>query len=231
MGKRKYFLVLDVEATRPCHVYDIGIAIIDRHCNIYHTESFVVKDIFSDLQDMSSAYYKSKIPKYLDSLYCKEHIPEQFFAIREIALGLIEQYEIDTVCAYNVSYDVRVLNTTIAYLTKGRITEYFPEHINFWDIYTMACQVIATQKNYIKTAIREGWISSKGNMQVKAEYVYKYISDNYAFEEEHTGLQDVLIEIAILDKAFRQHKKMTKGIIGNPWRLCQPKYQEYINTL
>ena len=38
------------------------------------------------------------------------------------------------------------------------------------------------------------------------------------FEEEHTGLADVLIEVEIYNRVARQKKKTTKGIFASPYR-------------
>ena len=38
------------------------------------------------------------------------------------------------------------------------------------------------------------------------------------FEEEHTGLADVLIEVEIYNRVARQKKKVSGGIIGSPYR-------------
>ena len=50
-------------------------------------------------------------------------------------------------------------------------------------------------------------------MQTKAEVVYKYLTNNLDFEEEHTGLSDVLIEYRILLTALKTHKKIN-------WKPC-----------
>ena len=41
------------------------------------------------------------------------------------------------------------------------------------------------------------------------------MENNPSFEEEHTGLEDVLIEIKIYNRVMRQKKKMTKGIVND----------------
>ena len=44
--------------------------------------------------------------------------------------------------------------------------------------------------------------------QFTAEVLYRFISGNVDFIEEHTGLEDVLIETEILKYCKRQHKSM-----------------------
>lgn len=231
MAKKKYFLVLDVEATRLNHVYDIGYAVIDKQGNIYTTQSFVVLDIITDTKDMQTAYYKNKLSQYWKSVAYGSHVPQWLNTIRQQILQTMKQYGINTVVAYKATYDIKALNDTIAYLTDYRQSQFFPTDTIVWCIYTMACQVLFTQKTYIKQAIKRGWITKKGNMRTSAEFAYRYITGQNDFKEEHMGLADVLIEIAIFDKCIRQHKVMVKTSIGNPWRIPQAKYQEILNSM
>ena len=43
-----------------------------------------------------------------------------------------------------------------------------------------------------------------------AEILWRYLTDDKSFEEEHTGLEDVTIEAQIFAECVRQHKKMDK---------------------
>jgi hypothetical protein len=46
-----------------------------------------------------------------------------------------------------------------------------------------------------------------------AEILYRYISGNIDFDESHTGLEDVLIEVQILAYCYRQHKAMPHKVL------------------
>ena len=52
------------------------------------------------------------------------------------------------------------------------------------------------------------------NNQVKltAEVIFRFITKNNDFVENHTGLEDVLIEKEILAYCYKQHKKMRKKL-------------------
>ena len=75
-------------------------------------------------------------------------------------------------------------------------------------IWCLACEVLYTQKTFGRVATRNGWVSEVGNLRTTAEVGHRYITGNVDFEEEHTGLEDVLIEIGIMAYAFRQNKKL-----------------------
>ena len=51
-----------------------------------------------------------------------------------------------------------------------------------------------------------------GRPRATAEILYKYISCDDDFIEEHTGLADVLIEKEIFAHCMKQHKKMRKAL-------------------
>jgi hypothetical protein len=85
----------------------------------------------------------------------------------------------------------------------------------------MSCQVICTQKSYKKFIDDNGLRTEKGNMKTSAEIVYAYMIDDAKFEEQHTGYEDVKIEVAIMARCFRQHKKMNTSINYACWRIPQ----------
>ena len=63
--------------------------------------------------------------------------------------------------------------------------------------------------------------ASKKFMSTSAETVYKYITQDWDFEEAHQGLKDVEIEVDIMAKCYAQHKKHDKGIIAQPFKLAK----------
>jgi hypothetical protein len=87
----------------------------------------------------------------------------------------------------------------------------------------MACQVICTQKRYRKFCEANGFVKPSGNLHTNAEAVYAYMTKDATFDESHTGLADVLIEVQIMAKCFAQHKKMDKSINKSCWRIPQKK--------
>jgi hypothetical protein len=53
---------------------------------------------------------------------------------------------------------------------------------------------------------------TRGRVRATAEILYRYITLNTDFIEDHTGLEDVLIEKEIFAKCMAQHKKMRKDV-------------------
>lgn len=228
--KKNYYLVLDVETANSTDdplVYDLGFAICDRKGNIYETESYVVSDIFyKETELMQTAYYHEKLPKYYEGIKKQAFKVINFYMAKKRIADLIEKYNIKAVCAYNASFDTKALNTTQRYLTNSKYRYFLPYGTEIYCIWHMACQVICTQKRYIKFCLDNGFVSESGNIKTSAETVFAYMTKNEKYEECHTGLQDVLIETQIMAKCFAQHKKMNKKINRLCWRIPQSKVKE-----
>ena len=230
MSAKKYYLVLDVEtanSTDDALVYDLGYVVCDKKGNIYEADSFIVSDIFyKEAELMQSAYYAKKIPMYLEGIKNRAFNVVTFYEARERLLAAMRTYNVEAVCAYNANFDYTALNTTQRWLTKSKYRFFLPYGTKVYCIWHMACQLICTQKAYIKFCLDNGFVSSSGNIKTNAETVYAYMTKDSGYEENHTGLEDVLIETKILAKCFAQHKKVEKNINRFCWRIPQAKAKE-----
>lgn len=230
MSSKKYYLVLDVEtanSTDDALVYDLGYVVCDKKGTIYEADSFIVSDIFyKEAELMQSAYYAKKIPMYLEGIKSRAFNVVTFYEARAKLLDAMRRYKVEAVCAYNANFDYTALNTTQRWLTKSKYRFFLPYGTKVYCIWHMACQLICTQKAYIKFCLKNDFVSPSGNIKTNAETVYAYMTDNNAYEENHTGLEDVLIETKILAKCFAQHKKVEKNINRFCWRIPQAKARE-----
>ena len=221
--RRRYIMVLDVETAGGLEnplVYDIGYAITDKKGNIYESRSFIIKEIFEDKKLMSSAYYAEKVPMYEKEIAEGKRTVVSFKEMRSDLIELLEKYNVHTISAYNLNFDKRALGNTMKYLTgyKKFLTE-GQKNLNMLCIWSLACEVLYTQKTFRKVAESQGWTTEKGNLKTSAEIGHRYINKDYDFEESHTGLEDVFIEIGIMERCFRQNKTHKSGILANPWRI------------
>lgn len=225
--KKEMYLVIDTETCNTLEqplVYDIGYAIADRNGNVVLERSFLVAEIFLDKKDiMSSAYYAEKIPMYWDDVKKGTRIIKSLFNIRKQLFADMKEYNVKKVGAYNMGFDKKALNTTIRYCSKSLIRWFFPFGTEFFCIWNMACQVIMDTRKYVKFAIQNGLVSEKGNIQTSAESCFKFLTDDVNFIESHTGLEDVKIEVQIMAKCLKTHKRLDRKINSACWRLPQKK--------
>lgn len=231
MARRKeMYLIIDTETANSIEQplpYDIGYAVCDRFGHIVLERSFVVAEIFLDHKEMmKSAYFAEKIPHYWEDIKNGTREIKSIFNIRKQIKEDMKKYRIKKVGAYNMAFDKRALNNVIRYCSKSLIRWFFPFGTEFFCIWSMACQVLLNSTSYIKFALQNGLESEAGNIQTSAEACYKFLTNSVDFTEEHTGLEDVRIEIDIMAKCFSTHKKMDKNINTSCWRLPQRKKKE-----
>ena len=224
---KHYYLVCDIETANHAEdalAYDVGLAIIDRNGTVYEKHSFICREIFFDEADlMQSAYYARKIPEYYEGIADGSRKVATLYEIRSIVFDLYKKWNYKAIMAYNAYFDNSGLNRTQRYITKSKYRWFFPYGVPVHCIWHMACQTICSMKKYHKFCTDNGFISKSGNIQTSAEVVYRFLTGNTDFEEEHKGLEDVLIEAYIFAECVRKHKKMNRNINRACWRIPQRK--------
>ena len=217
--RKHYFLVFDTETANSLDdplVYDIGWAIVDKYGNVYETKSFINEDIFiGEYELMKTAYYFDKRPIYWKRIMNGETQRKTWYEIRKEFLASIEKWGIKEVIAHNARFDYRSTATTQRWLTKSKYRYFIPKEVEIWDTMKMARDVIGTMPTYRKWCEENDYICRNGQLKMTAEILYRFIKKDETFEEEHTGLADVLIEKEILAYCYRQHKKMRKKLWNN----------------
>lgn len=231
--RKKYILVIDVESTTPNGkreemqqgknlVYDIGFSITDKKGNIYVCGSFLIDEIWNDENLMNSAYYAEKIPRYEQGLQNGEHVILPFTVARDYIRKLVDEFEVTQLSAYNLKFDIGALNYTSFILLNNFNACFFTftqrKNLEKVDIWTLACKTLFIQKGFPSFCFDNGFISDAGNYKTNAEVAYAYLTRNASFEEEHTGLADVMIEIEIMKNAYKQNKKIGSKYEYQPWR-------------
>lgn len=225
--------MIDIETAndlKDALAYDVGFVVADKKGNIYEKYSLMIADIFiHDKELLNTAYYAEKILKYWKDYKQGTRKLCTFKTAKDLIHKAIAKYNIKDVYAYNCGFDLNGLNTTQRYYTKSQYRYFFPYGMNYHCIWHMACQVIATQKSYLKVALEQEWYSPSGNVRTDAEHIYQYLYDEF-FEESHTGLEDVIIETKILAKCYAQHKPMQTNINRGCWRIPQKDFKKLLTN-
>ena len=194
-------------------VYDLGIQIVDKEGYVYDEYSIVNGDVFWGMPEaMKEAYFADKRPQYVADILAGKRKVLNTWQIYKLVRKLCEEYNIKACVAHNARFDVKALNATMRYQTKSRCRWFFPYEMPMWDTMKMANDTICKQKRYREFCEENGYMTNHATPQVRktAEIIWRYLTDNVTFEEEHTGLADVEIEAQIFAECIRQHKKMDK---------------------
>ena len=217
--RKNYIVVLDTETANDLDnplVYDIGWAIVDKYGNVYRTRSFVNREIFFLEKDlMDSSYYAEKLPLYYKRIARGETVVANWLTIKKILWEDMAEFETNIVSAHNARFDYKATATTQRWLTKSAYRYFFPKGTEVWDTLKMARDVIGKMPTYRKWCEVNDYICRNGQLKFTAEVLYRFISGQEEFDEEHTGLADVLIEKDILAYCYRQHKPMRKKLWEN----------------
>jgi hypothetical protein len=214
-----FFMTIDTETTNSLDdpfVYDLGLAIHNAEGEVFHTESLVIAEIFYDHALMKNAFFAEKIPSYMHDISTKKRKVVSFFTARMIVRTLIKRYNVKAIIAHNAYFDYNALNTTLKYLTNSRSRFFLPFGTPLWDSLRMAQTSLARTEDYKKYCQRNNYLTPRGRIKLTAEVIYRYITNNHAFMEEHSGLADVMIEKDITAYLLKMNHASMKKCLFNP---------------
>lgn len=190
-------LILDTETIsldKP-FVYDLGYTIADADGNIVAKKSYVITQIWNNKELFATSYYAAKKPLYYSRLKSKYSKKVSWGNAMRYLANDIKKYGVNEVFAYNSKFDTRALNFMCAWykVVNGL------GGTEIKDIMKYIAPITETEdyKNFCET---NGYMTAHKipQCQKKAETLYRYLTNNVEFEEEHTGLEDSLIELEIL---------------------------------
>lgn len=222
MEKQKFgrpFMVLDVEGMSSCRPYNIGYIIADKYGNKFLEKSFAVLPcIWENLQNCLQA--EKMTHNNIQSILQDIENPDKKYAytsieeVKKMILRDVTSYKVNEIWAYGCSFD------------KGSLSRLFAEDfeilnniVAFYDIIPAIVHTMLLNKDYVKFCNKNGFITAKGNVMTKAEVVYRYLTGDLSFIEDHTGLNDCRIEYEILLTAINSGKQIDRGLKTPAWRV------------
>ena len=185
-GEIKMILVLDTETVNleKQFVYDLGYTIADADGNAVLKKSYIISQVFNNKELFATGYYSSKLPLYKERLasgYSKKVCWGN--AMRYLAND-IKKYGVTEIYAYNSRFDAKAFAFMCSWYNVVKPLGQTEDYKNF-----CKSNGYMTKHKYPRP-------------QQKAETLYRYLTQNVDFEEEHTGLEDSIIELAILMTAL-----------------------------
>lgn len=193
--------------------YDLGLQIVDKDGYVYDEYSIVNRDVFFGMpKAMSEAYFADKRPQYVADILAGKRKMMDTWQIYKLIRNLCKEWDVKACIAHNARFDIKVVNATLRYQTKSKRRWFFPYELPIWDTMKMANDTICKQKRYIDFCKSNGYMTNHATPQVRktAEILWRYLTNDVTFEEEHTGLADVEIEAQIFAECVRQHKAMER---------------------
>lgn len=201
-----YFICLDTETANDIEcpfVYDIGGAVITEDGAVVTSFSFAVEEIFNDTDLMTSAYCANKLPKYYEDIADGKREIRTLYEIRSYIARLVKRYRIKYAVAHNARFDNCSLNTTLRYRSTSVMRFFLPYGVKWVDTLKMARLVFKEDENYRAFCVANEYVTKRGQNRYTAEILFRYLSADNSFIEEHQGLADALIEKDILVHCLR----------------------------
>lgn len=199
---KNFAIVLDTETTNTIEepiCYDIGWAVVDLDTEeVVKTESYAVAEVFLDAELMSCAYFADKIPQYWDEIKNGSRKLARLSTIRFSLLNDCKAYNVVELYAHNARFDNLSLKLTQRYLTCSKYRFFVPYGVKVCDTLAMSRKAFGTDENYVRFCKDNGYLTARGQIRFTAEILYRYLKDDILFEEQHKGIDDVLIEKEIL---------------------------------
>lgn len=204
------FMVFDTETTsidKP-FCYNIGYVIANENETLVR-KSFVVEQIWHNLPLFNTAYYADKRPLYVSAMKARKTILDKYsYICREMARDL-KQYNVKIAFAYNSSFDERVFNFNCDWF---KCLNPF-DTVIIKDIRAFAHKYIVND-DYMEFCELNEEFTESGNYSTTAETMFRYISSEIDFNEEHTALSDSLIELEILRKCIRRGASLDENLVA-----------------
>ena len=215
--KEKYLMFIDTETIGSLYVsesvlpFEIGMKVLDTETNkIVKEKSYLVRKFFNNKYIMLSTFSATKYPNYFEKLENDKRY--KTMSVNDISKDIektIQRYNIKIMVAHNGNFD----KTAMARLFEEFGTDNPFENIDLLDTMEIS-KVITFSKEYVDyciankdrlNSIKEScFITNSGRVRTTAQAIYCYITNNSQFEEAHTGLEDIEIEIEIFKESLKR---------------------------
>lgn len=201
-------------------LYDFGAWLIDSEGKSYEKVNWVIKEAFLNKELMETAYFRDKIPAYWQDIWAGKRQVKSIWDVYHYLRDVKRRYPDVKFCAHNASFDVKALRTSLRYLTKSFKRWMIPFNMEIYDTLRMARDTICKEEEYVKFCEANGFLTTQGKPQATAEVLYRFLTGDVKFEEQHTGLADVEIEAYILQEIYNRYEDFRKHCFN---KQCKPK--------
>lgn len=199
--KDKIIMVLDTETLgleNPT-IYELGYTIHNQaKKQTLQERDYLIKQVYDDETLFASAYYANKRPLYEKKL--ADGIAKNVYwgYALKVLVSDIQKYGVDEIYAYNSRFDARAIKYTMTQLKA--ITKFDKEILDIMNY----IKSITDTESYVSFCENNGYMTKakKPKPQKKAETLFRYITNNNEFIEDHMALEDSQIELQILKVAL-----------------------------
>lgn len=178
--------------------YNIGYAICDTDtAEVLVKRDFVAEQVWHNEMLFTTAYYANKRPLYVERMRARKTVMDKYgYICRQMAKDF-RDHAVQVAFAFNSPFDDRVFQYNCEWFHCLNPFDNIP----IFDIRGYVHEFLVTP-DFLAFCDKHGYYTESGNYSTTAETMFRYLSDNTDFEEEHTALADSEIELAILLKCL-----------------------------
>ena len=181
--------VFDTETTsaeKNPFCYNVGYLIADSDTReILLEREFCAEQTWSNLQLFESAYFKAKRPIYVKRMRQHKIILDKWGYIMQQMKRDFTAYNVEGAYAYNSDFDDRVFTYNCNWFRTQNPFDTIP----IFDIWGYVSQFVVNEE-YKQFCEEKQRFTKAGNFSTSAETVFRYMTQDDEFEEEHTALAD-----------------------------------------
>ena len=196
-------VVFDTETidTEHPYCYNVGFVVYDTERKaILDMREYVVEQVWHNPMLFSTAYYADKRPLYVSRMKGKKiKMTKWGYMCREMTT-IFETLDVEMAFAYNSPFDKRVFEFNCEYFHT--INPF--DNIPIVDIIPYVHNKIGFTPKFKAFCEKHELFTESGNYSANAENVYRFISGDTEFIEEHTALADSKIELEILLECIKR---------------------------
>ena len=216
LQKVKYLMFIDTETIGSLFVqesvlpFEIGMKVYDlENQKIVKEKSYLVRKFFNNKYIMLSTFSATKYPNYFEKLENDKRY--KTMSVNDISKDIektIQRYGIKIMVAHNGNFD----KTAMARLFEDFETSNPFKKLDLLDTMEIS-KIITFSKDYANYCIKNKdilnsvkdscFITNSGRVRTTAQAIYSYLTQNPNFEESHTGLEDIDIEIEIFKASYQ----------------------------
>ena len=184
--------------------YNIGYAIVEVESGkTLVKRDYVVEQVWHNPMLFITAYYADKRDTYVKAMRSRKTIMAKYGYICQAMIRDFIKYEVAGAYAFNSPFDDKVFTYNSDWFKCNNPFDNIP----IFDIrgYVHHFMVDNDFKEFCEDY---GYFTDSGNYSTTAEVMYRYLTGNTEFIEDHTALSDSEIEAAILLECFKRGAKV-----------------------
>lgn len=212
--------------------YNIGYVIYDTDNKVVLLQKdFVIEQVWHNFMLFSTAYYVNKKNIYINKMRARKTVMEKYGYVCQEMIRDFKNYQVDLAFAYNSPFDKKVFEFncewfkcnnpfdnieikdimcfTHSFIAFSQAYQDFLENTSKHYETLLANKSLTKEEKDHYKELQASLFTESGNYSTSAENMYRYITNQVDYIEEHTALEDSKIELEILNYCIDNYPKAT----------------------